>query len=110
MGFKLKATGIWGYRESNVTSGYVNGEITKGRYARIFKGIWKTIDNSSVGKVVGIMKRGYFNGHIIKKNESKIPITGIYRINRENRTITMTWLTPTNIGWIVVRLERENRS
>ncbi|HDO19868.1 MAG TPA: hypothetical protein ENG74_03985, partial [Thermoplasmatales archaeon] len=95
---KVKVRGIWGYESNNNSSGIFAGVMTKTRKGIIlFKGIWKTDNNSSKGKIFGIMKKGYFNGRVITEGKV-IPITGLYKVNREKRTIRMKWLMPNNYG------------
>ena len=36
---------------------------------------------------VGIMKKGYFNGKIIKEDGTKKNLTGLYKIDRENQLL-----------------------
>jgi len=74
---KVKFGGIWGYVGDNETQGYVGGFL---------KGIWNTTDGSAKGRVVGILKHGFFNGKIVTE-DGACRITGMYKIDRENQLL-----------------------
>jgi len=95
--FKLR--GVWGLADDNESDGFFGGQLKRhGRFI-IFRGQYNKTDNESMGKVFGIMKKGYFNGIVITSNEYKCKITGLYDINKENGTLKMKWLTPHYSGW-----------
>jgi len=96
--------GIWGYADENESSGYFAGRIVKNRRVSIFRGVFNTTDNGSKGKIVGIMKLGYFNGRMIMENGAKHRVTGLYDINRENRTLRIRWMTLHENGWAVAKI------
>jgi hypothetical protein len=95
----VKVRGVWGIAGDNESDGFFGGRlIRRGRFI-VFKGLYNKTDNETMGKVVGIMKKGYFNGVVITPGEYKCKITGLYDINKEDRTFKMKWLTPHNSGW-----------
>jgi len=96
--------GIWGYAGENESSGYLAGRIVKNRRVSIFRGVFNTTDNESKGKINGIMKHGYFNGRVIMENGTKYRLTGLYDINRENRTLRIRWMTLHRIGWAMAKI------
>jgi hypothetical protein len=96
--------GIWGYTGENESSGYFAGRIMKNRRVSIFRGVFNTTDNESKGKIVGIMKLGYFNGRVITENGTKYRVTGLYDINRENKTLRIRWMTLHETGWAIGKI------
>ena len=96
--------GIWGYAEENESTGYFAGRIVKNRRVSIFRGVFNTTDNESKGKIAGIMKHGYFNGRVIMENGTKYRVTGLYDINRENRTLRIHWMTLHKTGWAMAKI------
>jgi len=106
--FKVKFGGIWGFVDDNETKGYVGGYLAQRGCIGVLKGLWNKTDNSSKGRVVGILKRGFFNGRVVTPNGEKLPITGFYRINRENQTFHMRWMTPNKVGWAHCRIKVSN--
>lgn len=100
----VKVRGIWGYAGDNESDGYFGGRITrKGRFG-VFRGLYNVTGNESKGKIVGIMKRGYFNGRLTTPNGSKCHITGLYKIDKENHLLKLRWMTPHKSGWAVARI------
>jgi hypothetical protein len=100
----VKLRGIWGLIGDNESDGYFGGRIfRRGRFA-VFKGLYNKTDNESFCKIFGIMKRGYFNGRVINPNNESCKITGLYKIDRENKTFKMRWMTRHNSGWAVARI------
>ena len=90
--------GIWGYLDDNQTQGYVGGYLgRRGRFG-VLKGVWNTTDGSAKGGIAGIMKRGFFNGKIFTE-EGRSRIIGLYRVDRENQTFHMKWMTKNKQGW-----------
>jgi len=100
----VEVEGIWGYADKNESSGYFAGKIMKNRRVSILKGVFNTTDNKSKGKIIGIMKHGYFNGKILTGNGTRYPLTGLYDINRENKTIRIRWVTHHEIGWAKAKI------
>ncbi|HID25074.1 MAG TPA: hypothetical protein EYP23_01225 [Thermoplasmata archaeon] len=104
---EVRFRGIWGFTGDNETSGYFAGVITKrGRVAWVH-GVWNTSDNENHGRLVGIMKHGYFNGRVSTGDETMRHVTGLYKINREKHVLRMRWITPHQGGWAVAKLSRQ---
>lgn len=101
---KAKFIGIWGYQDDNETIGYVGGYLTRrGRFG-VLRGLWNKTDNETKGKVFGIFKKGFFNGRVVTPSGNKCHITGLYKINQENKTFHMLWMTPGKVGWAHCRI------
>jgi len=99
----VKLRGMWDLAGDNESDGYFGGQITRrGRFA-VFRGLYNKTDNETHGKIFGIMKRGYFNGGIVTPDGEKCRITGLYKIDRDNKTFKMRWITPHNAGWAVAK-------
>jgi hypothetical protein len=96
--------GVWGYAGDNVTQGYFGVKIVQKNNIYQLGGRWNTTDNESSGKIIGVLRRGYFNGKIILSNGSKIPITGLYRVDKEKNQIFLRWMTPEQDGWAVGKI------
>jgi hypothetical protein len=97
---QVKYRGIWGYKESNETCGYLGGILVKRGHVVVLKGQWNNTDNMSKGNIiVGILKRGYFNGRIITQNQTKCCIVGLYRYDAENNLLHLRWMTAQQTGW-----------
>jgi hypothetical protein len=95
----LKIRGVWGFAGDNESDGYFAGRISRrGRFA-FFNGLYNKTDDESYGKLIGIMKKGYFNGVILNSDEDRCIITGLYKINKEDNTFKMRWITPYYGGW-----------
>jgi len=101
---RVKYRGIWGYEESNETSGYLGGVLVKRERIVVLKGLWNTTDNMTKGHIVGILKRGYFNGQIITQNQTKCRIVGLYRYDAENNLLHLHWMTAQQTGWARCRI------
>ena len=94
VGFK----GIW--REDGEKGKFKGIIIHKGKI-NIMKGVWESINGT--GKIVGIMKRGYFIGRICEDG-NKEPIVGLYKVNRDKKVIKMKWMTPTREGIAIAKI------
>jgi hypothetical protein len=101
---QVKFRGIWGYEGSNETCGYLGGVLVKRERVVVLKGLWNTTDNMTKGNIVGILKRGYFNGKIITQNQTKCRIVGLYRYDAENNLLHLRWMTAQQTGWIHCRI------
>jgi hypothetical protein len=101
---QVKFRGIWGYEEFNETSGYLGGVLVKRERVVVLKGLWNTTDNMMKGNIVGIFKRGYFNGRIITQNQTKYRIVGLYRYDAENNLLYLRWMTVQQTGWAHCRI------
>ena len=100
----VKLRGVWGLTGDNESDGYFGGRIFKRGRIAVLKGLYNKTDNESTGKVFGIMKKGYFNGRVENTEGKSCKITGLYKIDRENMTFKMHWLTPRNSGWAIARI------
>jgi hypothetical protein len=96
---QVKFRGIWGYEGFNETSGYLGGVLVKRERVVVLKGLWNTTDNMTKGNIVGILKRGYFNGRIITQNQTKYHIVGLYRYDAEDSVLHLRWMTVHQTGW-----------
>jgi hypothetical protein len=101
---RVKYRGIWGYEGSNETSGYLGGVLVKRERVVVLKGLWNTTDNMTKGNIVGILKKGYFNGRIITQNQTKCRIVGLYRYDAENNLLHLRWMTAQQTGWAYCRI------
>ena len=95
---QVKFRGIWGYEGFNETSGYLGGVLVKRERVVVLKGLWNITDNITKGNIVGILKRGYFNGRIITQNQTKCRIVGLYRYNAENNLLHLHWMAVQQTG------------
>ena len=100
----VKVRGIWGNAGDNESDGYFGGRIIRKDRFGVFRGLYNVTGNESKGKIVGIMKRGYFNGRLTTSNGSKCHITGLYKIDKENHLLKLRWMTPHKSGWAVARI------
>ena len=91
--------GIWGYQDDNETQGYVGGVLSKRPYVGFLQGLWNTTDNSSAGLVIGILRKGFFNGYVTTRTGDITGIVGLYRVDLEEKTLTMRWMTAQKVGW-----------
>jgi hypothetical protein len=96
--------GIWGFSDDNESDGYFAGKIACGHKLRIFKGFYNKTDNETKGRIIGVLKNGYFNGKIISPEGSSTPIVGLFKVDRENKTLKMKWMTVHSSGWAAARL------
>ncbi|MCJ7697422.1 MAG: hypothetical protein MUO73_03725 [Thermoplasmata archaeon] len=101
---RIKFRGIWGYEGSNETCGYLGGVLVKRERVVVLKGLWNTTDNMTKGNIVGILKKGYFNGIIITQNQTKCRIVGLYRYDAENNLLHLRWMTAQQTGWAHCRI------
>jgi hypothetical protein len=101
---RVKFRGIWGYEQLNKTCGYLGGVLVKRERVVVLKGLWNTTDNMTKGKIVGILKRGYFNGRIITQNQTIYRIVGLYRYDSENNLLHLRWMTAQQTGWTHCRI------
>ena len=101
---RVKYRGTWGYEGSNETCGYLGGVLIKRERVVVLKGLWNTTDNLTKGNIVGILKRGYFNGKIITQNQTECRIVGLYRYNAENNLLHLRWMTAQQTGWAHCRI------
>jgi hypothetical protein len=101
---KAKFVGVWGYLDDNETDGYVGGILgRKGRFG-ILKGVWNTTDNLSKGKIVGILKKGFFAGKV-SYNGSSQRIAGLYKADYENLVFKIKWMTANKMGWAICQIK-----
>ena len=78
--------------------------ITLRNRVGVFNRLYNMTGNESKTRIVGIMRHGYFNGKIITDDGDKCPVTGLYKINRENQLFKLRWMTPHGTGWAVARI------
>jgi len=93
--------GVWGLSGDNESDGYFGGKIARRGIFAVFKGLYNKTDNESFGKFFLIMKRGYFNGRVINPEGKSCKITGLYKIDKDEHTIKMRWMTRHCTGWAV---------
>ena len=106
----LKIRGKWGNGKDREFDGYWGGRITlrtnqNGIRVGVFKGLFNKTGDDEKQQLVGIMKKGYFNGKIIKEDGSETKLTGLYKIDRENKLLKMQWMVPHNAGWAIARIQ-----
>ena len=51
------------------------------------------------------MKKGYFNGKIIKEDGSETKFTSLYTIDRGNQLLKMQWMVPHHAGWAIAHVQ-----
>ena len=100
--FKLR--GKWGYQGDNLSDGFFGGYIKRRPKCGLFRGLVNSTENEEKFRLVGIMRHGYFNGRVIIDNETFYPVTGLYKVNRDEGIIKLKWMTPRSNGWAVARL------
>jgi hypothetical protein len=100
----LIVKGRWGQGSDNETDGYFGARIIRRGRVGVFKGVYNKTDDSERHQIVGIMKKGYFNGKIIT-DEGEYKITGLYRVDKENKLLKLQWMVPGSGGWAVGRIE-----
>ena len=99
----VRIKGIWGYMDDRTPDGYFGGKITKkGRFA-IFHGVCNETGSENRIPIVGIMKRGYFNGKITTDDRS-YRVMGLYKIDMEKHILKLKWMTAYSNGWAVARI------
>lgn len=101
---KARFVGIWGYIGDNETKGYVGGFIAKRGRIGVLKGVWNTTDNTSKGRVAGILKKGFFLGKVII-NGSAQRIAGLYRVDKEKKIFQVKWMTKQKVGWAYCKIK-----
>ena len=106
----LKIRGKWGNGKDREFDGYWGGRITlrtnqNGIRVGVFKGLFNKTGDDEKQQLVGIMKKGYFNGKIIKEDGSETKLTGLYKIDRENKLLKMQWMVPHNAGWAIAHVK-----
>lgn len=99
-----KIRGIWGFTGDNESDGYFAGQLIKKPRVVVFRGVYNLTGNDSYGKVIGIMKRGYFNGRLVTPDGEKYRIVGLYKIDRENGILKLRWMTAHRTGWAIGRI------
>ena len=99
-----KLRGIWGFAGDNESDGYFAGRLVRRNRVGVFKGVYNKTDNESQGKIFGIMKKGYFNGAIITPNGERIRITGLYKIDVEDKTFKLRWMASYAAGWAAAKI------
>jgi len=101
---KISLRGIWGHAGDKESDRYFGARITRRNRVGAFNGLYNTTGNESKTRIVGIMRHGYFNGKIITEDGGKCPVTGLYKINKENQLFKLRWMTPHGNGWAVARI------
>jgi hypothetical protein len=104
----IKVRGVWGYAGDNESDGYFGGNITRRNRVGLFRGLYNITDNESKGRIVGIMRYGYFNGRVITPDGDKCHVTALYKIDEENELLKLRWMTPLKAGWAVAKIEFPN--
>ena len=94
-----KVRGVWGLAGDNESDGYFGGKIVRRGRVAVFKGLYNKTDNETFGKVVGIFKRGYFLGKLVNPEGESCRITGLYKVDKEEKIFKMRWMTPHLCGW-----------
>lgn len=97
----VKVRGIWGHAGDNESDGYFGGKITRRERVAVFKGVYNETGNKNRTQIIGIMKRGYFNGKIVTE-DGQYRITGLYKV--ENNLLKLRWTTAHANGWAVARI------
>lgn len=101
---KARFAGIWGYSGENETKGYVGGFLARKGRVGVLKGLWNTTDNTTKGRVAGILKKGFFVGKITT-NGSGQRIVGLYRVDQEKKVLHVKWMTAQIVGWAHCRIK-----
>ena len=96
---KTSFHGVWGYNESNDTAGIIAGTLVKHQRGVVLKGRWTTTDNTTQGRVVGVLRNGYFCGRLLMGNSTYYRITGLFRYDSDSKILSLRWMTKANIGW-----------
>ena len=101
--------GKWGSGKDPDFDGNFGGRITArmtqtGKRIGVFRGLYNKTGEDEKYSIVGIMKKGYFNGKItIADGEYKL--TGLYYVDQENQLLKMQWMIPRNAGWAIARIQ-----
>jgi hypothetical protein len=101
---RLVLRGIWGFQGDNSSDGYLGGHLIRYPRFMVFKGLYNTSNNVEKTRLVGMLRNGYFNGRILVNNNTICPITGFFRIDREQRLVKLRWMTPHQTGWAVANI------
>ena len=99
----LKIRGKWGQGKEKDADGFFGGRITRKGRVYVFKGVYNKTGEDERTRIVGFMKKGYFNGKIIT-DEGEHKITGLYTIDKENKLLKLQWMIPGHAGWAVGRI------
>jgi len=91
--------GMWGFEGEEETSGYAGGVVYRKGRVGVFRGLWNKTGDDENGRIVGIIKHGYFNGRVITPEGNASHIIGLYSINKEEQILKMRWMTPGANGW-----------
>lgn len=100
----VKIRGTWGYQESNESIGNFAGRIVKKGNVVHLVGQYRTNDNQTKGKMAGVLIRGYFNGKFTSADGKEYKITGLYKYDKENKTLKIRWMTADYNGWAVGKI------
>jgi hypothetical protein len=101
---RLVLRGVWGFQGDNSRDGYLVGRLLRYPRFMVFKGLYNTTDNQEKTRLVGMLRNGFFNGRILLNNDTTCPITGFFKINREQRLVKLRWMTPHQTGWAVANI------
>ncbi len=99
---QLSIIGKWG--KDKVTEGYFAATISRKDRVAVLRGVYNHTGEQERTKFIGIMKKGYFNGRIIT-DEGGCKITGLYRVDTEQKVLRMQWMVPGSAGWAMARLK-----
>jgi len=94
--------GKWGQGKDREADGFFGGTITRKGRVGVFVGTYNKTDEAERIRIVGILKKGYFNGKIIS-DEGEQRITGLYKIDVDEKTIRLQWMAPGTAGWALGR-------
>lgn len=100
----VRIVGKWGHGKDEEADGFFAAKITRKQRVAVFTGMYNSSGEDDRNQIVGIMKKGYFNGKIIT-DQQEYKITGLYKIDKENKLLKMQWMTPGHAGWAVARLK-----
>ncbi|MEM0466525.1 MAG: hypothetical protein QXX20_02835 [Candidatus Thermoplasmatota archaeon] len=96
--------GTWGYLNDLEPRGTISGVIGRKHKLGILKAEFATYDNTTNGKILGIFKKGFFNGKILLPNDEPKRITGLYTVDTESQTASIQWMTIELFGWADIHL------
>lgn len=99
----LKVIGKWGHGKDEDSDGFFAARITRKGRVGLLKGVYNLTDEEEKTRILGIMKKGYFNGKIITA-EGEVKLTGLYKVDKENHLLRMQWMSPGHAGWAIGRL------
>ncbi len=99
----LSIRGKWGQGKDEDADGFFGGRLTRKGRVVVFNGMFNKTNDEEKIRIVCIMKNGYFNGKIIS-DEGEQKMTGLYRIDRENKVLKLQWMVSGNVGWAVGRV------